>query len=201
LDKSTGRAPHDGPASSRVIPMSERHTSDDGPAGWWLVGLVGVALLIVGDVVVDWGEGAAPWHMALEIVSGAVLLVIAAAMFRRRDTAIGTLNRDLSRSRAETERWRTEAEQALRGLGEAIDRQFDRWELTPAEREVALLLLKGLSMKEVAAVRGTSERTTRGQARSVYRKAGMSGRSELSAFFLEDLLLPVRAEEAQRPEG
>lgn len=163
-----------------------------------MAGLVGVALLIGVDVVVDWGEGAATTHMALEVVSGVVLLVIVAAMFRRRDTAIGTLHRHLDRSRAETDRWRTEAEQALRGLGEAIDRQFERWELTPAEREVALLLLKGLSMKEVASVRGTSERTTRGQARSVYRKAGMSGRSELSAFFLEDLLLPVRGEP---PEG
>ena len=71
---------------------------------------------------------------------------------------------------------------------EAIDRQFDRWELTPAEREVGLLLLKGLSLREIAEVRGTSERTTREQARNVYRKGGLAGRAELSAFFLEDLL-------------
>jgi DNA-binding NarL/FixJ family response regulator len=52
------------------------------------------------------------------------------------------------------------------------------------------LLLKGLSHKEIAAVRSTSERTIREQARAVYRKAGLPGRSALSAFFLEDLLLP-----------
>ena len=39
-------------------------------------------------------------------------------------------------------------------------------------------------------MRATSERTVREQARSVYRKAGVSGRSGLSAYFLEDLLLP-----------
>ena len=47
-----------------------------------------------------------------------------------------------------------------------------------------------LSFKEAAAVRDTSERTVREQARSLYKKAGLAGRSELSAFFLEDLLLP-----------
>jgi DNA-binding NarL/FixJ family response regulator len=62
--------------------------------------------------------------------------------------------------------------------------------LTAAEREVGLLLLKGLSHKEVAAARGTSETTIRQQALAVYRKAGLRNRSDLSAFFLEDLLLP-----------
>jgi len=62
--------------------------------------------------------------------------------------------------------------------------------LTPAEREVGLLLLKGLSHKE-AATRATSETTIRQQALAIYRKSGLRNRSELSAFFLEDLLLPV----------
>jgi DNA-binding CsgD family transcriptional regulator len=45
-------------------------------------------------------------------------------------------------------------------------------------------------MKEIADARGTAERTARQQALAVYRKAGLGGRAELSAFFLEDLLLP-----------
>jgi DNA-binding CsgD family transcriptional regulator len=80
----------------------------------------------------------------------------------------------------------------LEGLGAAIDRQFRRWALTEAEREIALLILKGLSHKAIARIRRTSERTVREQARSIYNKAGLSGRSGLSAFFLEDLLLPVQ---------
>ncbi|MBT8470373.1 MAG: helix-turn-helix transcriptional regulator [Myxococcales bacterium] len=67
----------------------------------------------------------------------------------------------------------------------------DRWRLSPAEKEVALLLLKGLSHKEIAKVRSVTETTARQQARAVYRKAGLSGRHDLAAFFLEDLMLPT----------
>jgi DNA-binding NarL/FixJ family response regulator len=91
----------------------------------------------------------------------------------------------------EVERFRGEAHDALRGLGEAIDRQFARWALTTAEREVGLLMLKGLSHKEGAAARSTTETTIRQQALAIYRKSGLRNRSELSAFFLEDLLLPA----------
>ncbi len=76
------------------------------------------------------------------------------------------------------------------GLSSAIDAQLTKWRLTVAEKEVAFLLLKGLSLKEVVSVRGTSEKTARVQTIAVYAKSGLSGRSELSAFFLEDLLLP-----------
>ena len=82
-------------------------------------------------------------------------------------------------------------ETAYELLGAAIDRQFDRWGLSPAERESALLQLKGLRHRDIAELHQTSERTVRQQALSVYRKSGLNGRSDLAAFFLEDLLLPV----------
>ena len=75
----------------------------------------------------------------------------------------------------------------------AIDHQFERWELSPAEREVALLLLKGLRIEGDRGGARTSERTVRQQALAVYRKAGLAGRAELAAFFLEDLLRPAPA--------
>jgi DNA-binding CsgD family transcriptional regulator len=124
---------------------------------------------------------------------------------RRRS---GRLDEELAAARAEVRRWtedarrwNAEAEQVLQGLGEAIDRQFDRWGLTPAEREVALLQLKGLRHKAIAELRGTSERTVRQQALAIYRKSGLNGRSDLAAFFLEDLLLPVGTSSVVRTSG
>lgn len=114
---------------------------------------------------------------------------------RQRDEQL-TLMRDIEVARLQGKRWRSEARTYLNGLGDAIDTQFSRWGLTEAEREVALLLLKGLSLKEVAVVRATNERTVRSQARALYAKAGLSGRAALSAFFLEDLLVPIEPEDA-----
>lgn len=113
---------------------------------------------------------------------------------RQREEHVKVI-RDLELARVQGQRWRSEARSYLNGLGEAIETQFSRWNLTEAEREVALLLLKGLSHKEIATVRGVSERTVREQSRSVYTKAGLTGRTALSAFFLEDLLAPIEGVE------
>ena len=67
------------------------------------------------------------------------------------------------------------AEKILRGLGEEIDRQLQDWDLTPVERETALMLLKGFGHKEIAELQQKSERTVRQHAVAIYRKSGLSG--------------------------
>ena len=152
-----------------------------------------IAVLIGMDVLADYRSGTRVEHLLTE---GAVMVMSLAggvSLWRQLRSArqeAGRLAVDLEAARREAARFREEARTALQGLGEAIDRQFERWALTPAEREVGLLLLKGLSHKHVAVARSTSETTIRQQALAVYRKAGLRSRSELSAFFLEDLLLP-----------
>lgn len=94
------------------------------------------------------------------------------------------------RLRAEAEAFRAETRDATATVSAAITARFTAWHLTPAERDVARLLLLGLSHKDIAAARDTSERTARDQAQAVYKKAGVEGRAELAAFFLEDLLPP-----------
>lgn len=172
-----------------------------------LFGLV-VALVTV-DIASDLLEHADLGHVALELlvavvaVSGVIYYSRLALRERRQRQALVV---ELSNAQDERERlrkealaWRQEAHDAVNGLAHAIDRQFERWALTGAEREVALLLLKGLSHKEVSALRGTSERTVRQQSLMVYKKAGVTGRAELSAFFLEDLLDPTRHHTMNRP--
>lgn len=69
-----------------------------------------------------------------------------------------------------------------------IDWQFDQWKLSAVEKEVGLLILKGLSFEEIATIRQTTARTARKQAAAVYAKANLGNRSEFAAWFLEDLL-------------
>jgi DNA-binding NarL/FixJ family response regulator len=84
--------------------------------------------------------------------------------------------------------WETHATELEQGISLEIDQRMEEWRLSEAEREVGMLILKGLSMLEIAKVRGTSDRTVRHQALAVYSKAGVTGRAELAAFFLEDFL-------------
>lgn len=98
---------------------------------------------------------------------------------------------------AEAQKWRDEASKYIEGLSGAIDSQLSEWNLSPSEKEVALLLLKGLSLKEIATIRNTTEKTARVQSASIYAKSGLTGRSELAAFFLEDLLLPRFQKESE----
>jgi DNA-binding CsgD family transcriptional regulator len=152
-----------------------------------------IAVLIGVDIAGDYRSGTRAGHLVTEGVVMAISLAGAVALWRQlRAARVETerLSVDLEAARREAELFREEARAALQGLGEAIERQFARWQLSAAEKEVGLLLLKGLSHKEVAVARSTSESTIRQQALGVYRKAGLRGRSELAAFFLEDLLLP-----------
>ena len=68
-----------------------------------------------------------------------------------------------------------------------LEEHFDAWGLTPSERDVALLSIKGLSIAEVAQLRNTKEGTVKAQCNAVYRKAGVTGRPQLLSLFIEAL--------------
>ncbi|MBZ0235123.1 MAG: helix-turn-helix transcriptional regulator [Deltaproteobacteria bacterium] len=54
-------------------------------------------------------------------------------------------------------------------------------ELTPAEAEVASMLLLGMSDREIAQRRRTTVRTVANQLQAIYTKLGMNSRAELVA--------------------
>lgn len=156
--------------------------------------LFGIIVIAAIDLANDSREGVTWWHLASEGI--VVLAALVGLFFLMRDSF--TLKRSLEDERnssalfrVEAEKWRMQSKKYLEGLSQAIDGQLTSWKLTNSEKEVAFLLLKGLSLKEVAEIRKTTEKTARTQSIAVYSKAGLTGRSELAAFFLEDLLLPA----------
>ncbi len=165
---------------------------------WRRVALTAVLVAIAAggatDLALDLPSAPGFFHIAFELsllalsLGTVVWLWVGWATARR---SLATVGHAMAMHRAERDAWRARAEALLRGLGDEIDAQLRRWGLTPAERETALMLLKGHGHKEIATILGKSERTVRQQAIAVYRKSGLAGRAELSAFFLEDLLLPI----------
>lgn len=155
--------------------------------------LLGIAAAAAVDLALDAPTRWLSFHAIYELAIAAGGLVTATALWlawvgaERRASA---MRRSLAERSAEADAWRASAQRALDGLARAIDMQFERWKLTPTEREIALQLLKGRSHKGIAAATGRSERTVRQHAVVVYQKAGLGGRAELGAFFLEGLALP-----------
>jgi len=170
--------------------------TDDINARLQVVLAVALVSIVVGgtaDLVMDKPATWLSFHVIFETLMIAGALVMATTLWlgwwRSAHSAI-SLRESLEVQRLERDAWKASAQAALEGLGRAIDAQFTSWHLTTTEREIALMLLKGYGHKEIAARTGRSERTVRQHAGVVYEKAGIAGRAELAAFFLNDLMLP-----------
>jgi DNA-binding CsgD family transcriptional regulator len=162
-----------------------RPPRDEARHAWLVAGLVLLqalcAAFFVADVMGDLGRPAR-WteisvHVALEtlvtvslavgVVFGALLLRDAIERRRRAETALAA---------------------ASGAFAELLEARFEGWRLTPAERDVAILTIKGLSVAEIAAARGSAEGTVRAQSARIYAKAGVSGRAQLLGLFVEELM-------------
>lgn len=74
-------------------------------------------------------------------------------------------------------------------FNEVVEEHFANWRLTPAEKEVAWLSIKGFSTAEIAKIRKTSGGTVKAQGNGIYRKADVTGRTQLLSVLVEDLLI------------
>lgn len=79
-------------------------------------------------------------------------------------------------------------------IQEVIDAEFSAWSLTPAERDVATFLVKGLSTGEITQMRGSAEGTVKAQLNAIYRKSGSANRAELMSLLIDTLM-------GQRPQA
>lgn len=136
----------------------------------------------VGDVAVDFLE-------ALCIAAAMFASAIFITRLREVEAETANLRRSVSEAAQAGATWRRQSQRLLEGIGAAISLQFHDWRLTDAECDVAGLILKGMSLREIARARATSEATIRQQAQSIYRKSGLGNRAELAAYFLDDLFV------------
>lgn len=179
----------EGPADPVAAPIGVTITS--------LAAFTTIALLIVADIAQDAFEGA-PWgHLAVESLAmglaaiGALRMAVSLARSRselhRARIAHAAADARAAALASEAAAFRARAADAVGGFRQAIDHQFADWGLTEAERDVAIALLQGLQTRDIARARGTTDRTVRQQAQTIYAKAGLAGRAELAAFFLTGL--------------
>jgi DNA-binding CsgD family transcriptional regulator len=158
-------------------------------AGILLAAIVGGAVDLALDAPDTWWSLHVVYELVLIAASLTGFYFLWRGWFRTRHDLSDTRH-ELAEQKEQRDAWRASAQSALAGLGHAIDERFRAWHLTPAESEIALLLLKGRSHKEIAYLTERSERTVRQHAVSVYQKSHLAGRAALAAFFLDDVRLP-----------
>jgi len=150
-----------------------------------------VAIASGANLMADFSRGASFHHIAKEASIIALSVIAIAWMIvelNQQAKEIRALKAELGSTQQTV---RTAQDYVIEGrkqLGQVIGQQFLEWQLTSSESEVGWLLLKGLSLKEIAIVRNTLEKTVRQQASSIYKKAGVAGRHAFSAWFIEDIL-------------
>ncbi|MCG6202605.1 helix-turn-helix transcriptional regulator [Psychromonas antarctica] len=145
------------------------------------------------DIIMDWASmGGLNSHILVEVLSGLIALIAFAVLVvwnLKQNKQMTVLRSRLTSTKKQLNTSQLQTQKLMGEFSKIIQTQFDEWQLTKSEKEVALLLLKGLTLHEIAGVRETRGKTVRQQASNLYKKAGITGRHELVAYFFEDLLI------------
>ena len=74
------------------------------------------------------------------------------------------------------------------GFDKVINDKFMSWELTKAEKDIALLAIRGSSINEIAELRGSKDGTIKAHLHGIYTKAGVKNRPELMSLIMDEML-------------
>ena len=79
-------------------------------------------------------------------------------------------------------------------FNEYLRDQFEEWGLSPTEKNITILIMKGFSNQEIASLRGTSESTVKSQITTIFKKSGTASRTQLVTWVLEDVIERLSAD-------
>ncbi len=152
----------------------------------YLAALIAVQLFstafFIGDVISDlraWGFGLAAGHIHIYIETLATLSLVAAIVLE-----VAYLMRLLRRK----EYLENSLRLANAAIHDVIEAEFEGWNLTPAEQDVATFLVKGMSTSEIAALRGNAEGTIKAHLNAIYRKSGAKNRAEMLSILIDTIM-------------
>lgn len=93
----------------------------------------------------------------------------------------------LYRGKRRERRMQSQLDAASHRFQQVIEEQFLQWGFTAAEVEIGVLMIKGLSIAEIAELRRRSPATIKAQNSSIYQKSGLANRAQLVSYFVEEL--------------
>jgi len=159
------------------------------------IAIIIVLLIIIAsntfDLINDFATNESTWHIVEEIIVISLALTLISYLIhnlKQHTVHVQALRQELKTIEQSLQQSNTRIHIARKEYSNVIHQQFDDWQLSQSQQQIALLLLKGLSFNEIAAIRDTKEKTVRQQASEIYKKSGVAGRHAFSAWFFEDFL-------------
>lgn len=129
------------------------------------------------DFIKDGGLASIDGHLAVEIL--ATIALLAAIVVE------GRFLRGLMQRKARLEQSLANASAEVHAV---IEAQFEEWNLSPAENDIAMFLVKGMGTVEIAELRGSAEGTVKAHLAAIFKKAGVHSRAELLSLLIDRLL-------------
>lgn len=146
----------------------------------FFVGMVGTIVYFVYDIVYDllYEDALGSLHFTLEVFAFVAVSMALVAGVRYLVKVRVRLYGEEQRNYL-----------LAQNLVEILDLQMSEWKMTPSEKDIAWLIIKGYRFSEIAELRGVKESTTRLQATSLYAKADVKSRSEFVAEIFQTVLM------------
>ena len=118
-----------------------------------LIVLVLFAASFVADIYLDVREGipmAHIWHEIALFLVAMIAIGWQVYVIFQKNLSISHLNGELLETKKTYQDWKLKTQSNAQEIRLMIDQQFGLWHLSSSEKDVALLLIKGFSMKEIA---------------------------------------------------
>ncbi len=156
----------------------------------FLIFLTAYAGYEVYDELQDLQQGESPltvWMEILIVSSSLGFVFYITQMLYKNQRQQKEMKQTLAQVRQQLHSSNQRLQQGKEAFRSTIEWQLDEWQLTPTQQDVAILLLRGLDIREIAEIRHVQEKTVRNHLSAIYDKSGLPGRHIFCAWFFEGL--------------
>jgi DNA-binding CsgD family transcriptional regulator len=157
--------------------------------------LIGIFLLVVLKISLNILTGANIFNIFFDLVLELAILGLVIMMvnfvwkyFRDEEQTREIIRHDLEATKKIAQAFEKKSQGLVKEFQSYVHHEFNQWQLSQSEKEISLLILEGLSSKDMSQKRFTSERTIRNQCAAIYQKSKLAGKNDFCAYFLKEFL-------------
>lgn len=146
-----------------------------------------ISIFIITDIFIDIFGDQAINHFIKHIVIEFLIVAIGILAVIYINKFMKSIKANI-KTKIKANKWEILSNQFMNKSKNYILKKFKEWNFSKSEQEIALLILKGKSSKEISEIRFTSDSTVRNQSSSIYIKSKLSGKNEFKGYFIKQFI-------------